>query len=117
MSFAHWFVSVFHGFPPVSLVGVVSQGKMCGVLEDLVSLLGECSPCIVTYAGGASSLQDLDLVRHRVVFFTDVVCAYFFRRGFQSWRRSLRRRMGIAFLLSRHVHDAADGGGTWTVTT
>lgn len=38
------------------------QGKMCGVLEDLVSLLGECSPRLVTYAGGASSLKDLDRV-------------------------------------------------------
>ncbi|CAN0586200.1 unnamed protein product, partial [Laminaria digitata] len=35
---------------------------MCGVLEDLVSLLAECSPCLVTYAGGASSLADLDRV-------------------------------------------------------
>lgn len=38
------------------------QGKMCGVLEDLVSLLGKCSPRLVTYAGGASSLKDLDRV-------------------------------------------------------
>ncbi len=38
------------------------QGKMCGVLEDLVSLLGDFSPRLVTYAGGASSLKDLDRV-------------------------------------------------------
>eukprot|EP00752_Nemacystus_decipiens_P004862 g4425.t1 len=43
--------------------GVDAEGKMCGVLEDLVSLLGECSPRLVTYAGGASSLEDLDRVR------------------------------------------------------
>lgn len=41
---------------------VPSQGKMCGVLEDLVSLLGEHSPRLVTYAGGASSVGDLDKV-------------------------------------------------------
>lgn len=35
---------------------------MCGVLEDLVSLLGDFSPRLVTYAGGASSLKDLDRV-------------------------------------------------------
>ena len=35
---------------------------MGGVLEDLVSLLAEVSPCLVTYAGGASSLADLDRV-------------------------------------------------------
>lgn len=40
---------------------------MCGVLEDLVSLLGEFSPRLVTYAGGASSLKDLDRVRIRSV--------------------------------------------------
>ena len=36
---------------------------MCGVLEDLVSLLGKHSPRLVTYAGGASSIGDLDKVR------------------------------------------------------
>lgn len=35
---------------------------MSGVLEDLVSLLGEFSPRLVTYAGGASSVKDLDRV-------------------------------------------------------
>ncbi|CAM9350674.1 unnamed protein product [Ectocarpus sp. 4 AP-2014] len=43
--------------------GVDAEGKMCGVLEDLVSLLGDFSPRLVTYAGGASSLKDLDRVR------------------------------------------------------
>ncbi|CAN0041164.1 unnamed protein product [Ectocarpus sp. 12 AP-2014] len=43
--------------------GVDAEGKMCGVLEDLVSLLGDFSPRLVTYAGGASSLEDLDRVR------------------------------------------------------
>lgn len=43
--------------------GVDAEGKMGGVLEDLVSLLAECSPCLVTYAGGASSLADLERVR------------------------------------------------------
>ncbi|CAM9221248.1 unnamed protein product [Choristocarpus tenellus] len=36
---------------------------MCGVLEDLVTLLGKWSPIPVTYAGGASSISDLDQVR------------------------------------------------------
>lgn len=35
---------------------------MCGVMDDLVSLLGEFSPRVVTYAGGASSIADLDKV-------------------------------------------------------
>ncbi|CAM9690004.1 unnamed protein product [Ascophyllum nodosum] len=43
--------------------GVDAEGKMCGVLEDLVSLLGKHSPRLVTYAGGASSIGDLDKVR------------------------------------------------------
>ncbi|CAN0006950.1 unnamed protein product [Pylaiella littoralis] len=43
--------------------GVDAEGKMCGVLEDLVSLLGDCSPRLVTYAGGASCLKDLDRIQ------------------------------------------------------
>ena len=42
--------------------GVENEGKRCGILSDLVSLLGEISPIPVTYAGGVSSLEDLERV-------------------------------------------------------
>ena len=42
--------------------GVDVEGKQCGILEDLVVLLGAHSPIPVTYAGGVRSLQDLELV-------------------------------------------------------
>ena len=42
--------------------GVDVEGKMDGIEEQLVQLLGECSPIPVTYAGGARRLEDLDLV-------------------------------------------------------
>mmetsp|Transcript_24308 Transcript_24308/g.55757 ORF Transcript_24308/g.55757 Transcript_24308/m.55757 type:complete len:287 (-) Transcript_24308:78-938(-) len=42
--------------------GVDVEGKQCGILQDLVTLLGESSPIPVTYAGGVRSLEDLDLV-------------------------------------------------------
>jgi phosphoribosylformimino-5-aminoimidazole carboxamide ribotide isomerase len=43
--------------------GVDVEGKQCGILEDLVVLLGKYSPVPVTYAGGVRSLQDLDHVQ------------------------------------------------------
>lgn len=43
--------------------GVDVEGKQCGILEDLVQLLGEHSPIPVTYAGGVRSLDDMELVR------------------------------------------------------
>ena len=42
--------------------GVDVEGKMSGIEGELVSLLGESSPIPVTYAGGASSIEDLDRV-------------------------------------------------------
>ena len=42
--------------------GVDVEGRMNGIEEDLVALLGEHSPIPVTYAGGARRLEDLDLV-------------------------------------------------------
>jgi phosphoribosylformimino-5-aminoimidazole carboxamide ribotide isomerase len=42
--------------------GVDVEGKQCGILEDLVELLGKHSPIPVTYAGGVRSLDDLKLV-------------------------------------------------------
>jgi phosphoribosylformimino-5-aminoimidazole carboxamide ribotide isomerase len=42
--------------------GVDVEGKQCGILPDLVTLLGEHSPIPVTYAGGVRSLDDLLLV-------------------------------------------------------
>ena len=44
--------------------GVDVEGKQCGILEDLVVLLGEHSPVPVTYAGGVRSVEDLDLLHH-----------------------------------------------------
>lgn len=43
--------------------GVDVEGKQCGILEDLVELLGDHSPIPVTYAGGVRSLEDMELVR------------------------------------------------------
>jgi len=43
--------------------GVDVEGMRCGMLEDLVTLLGTCSPIPVTYAGGASCFEDLDRVK------------------------------------------------------
>ena len=42
--------------------GVEVEGKMGGIEEQLVQLLGEHSPIPVTYAGGARRLEDMDLV-------------------------------------------------------
>lgn len=42
--------------------GVEVEGKRCGILEDLVTLLGEYSPVPVTYAGGVRSTHDMDNV-------------------------------------------------------
>ncbi|KAL3763345.1 hypothetical protein ACHAW5_011012 [Stephanodiscus triporus] len=43
--------------------GVENEGKRCGILEDLVILLGEHSPVPVTYAGGVRGMEDLDRVK------------------------------------------------------
>lgn len=43
--------------------GVDVEGKQCGILEDLVILLGEHSPIPVTYAGGIRSIEDIELVK------------------------------------------------------
>ncbi len=43
--------------------GVDVEGKQCGILDDLVKLLGEHSTIPVTYAGGVRSLEDLELVK------------------------------------------------------
>jgi len=42
--------------------GVDVEGRMRGIETDLVRLLGQASPLPVTYAGGARSIEDLDLV-------------------------------------------------------
>jgi phosphoribosylformimino-5-aminoimidazole carboxamide ribotide isomerase len=43
--------------------GVENEGKRCGILEDLVVLLGKHSPLPVTYAGGVQGMDDLDRVK------------------------------------------------------
>jgi phosphoribosylformimino-5-aminoimidazole carboxamide ribotide isomerase len=43
--------------------GVENEGKRCGILEDLVILLGKYSPVPVTYAGGVRGIEDLDRVK------------------------------------------------------
>jgi phosphoribosylformimino-5-aminoimidazole carboxamide ribotide isomerase len=42
--------------------GVDVEGKQCGILQDLVILLGKYSPIPVTYAGGVRSIDDMNLV-------------------------------------------------------
>ena len=43
--------------------GVDVEGKQQGMEHDLIEKLGKWSPIPVTYAGGATSLDDLDLVK------------------------------------------------------
>lgn len=43
--------------------GVDVEGKRCGIEEELVAMLGQCSPIPVTYAGGVRSLDDMELVK------------------------------------------------------
>lgn len=43
--------------------GVDVEGKMAGIENELVQMLGEQSPIPVTYAGGARSLADLEKVK------------------------------------------------------
>nr|WP_321403475.1 phosphoribosylformimino-5-aminoimidazole carboxamide ribotide isomerase [uncultured Desulfobacter sp.] len=43
--------------------GVDVEGKMQGIQEELVTMLGEHSPIPATYAGGASQFSDLNLVK------------------------------------------------------
>lgn len=43
--------------------GVDVEGKSQGIEEELITLLGAYSPLPVTYAGGVSRLEDLDLVK------------------------------------------------------
>ena len=43
--------------------GVDVEGKQCGILDDLVALLGNHSPIPVTYAGGVRSLEDMEQVK------------------------------------------------------
>ena len=40
-----------------------NEGKRCGILEDLVSILGKYSPIPVTYAGGVRDMNDLERVK------------------------------------------------------
>ena len=40
----------------VQVHGVDVEGKQLGIDEELVALLGRCSPVPVTYAGGARTL-------------------------------------------------------------
>ena len=42
--------------------GVDVEGKRCGIEEELVALLGRCSPIPATYAGGVRDLGDMELV-------------------------------------------------------
>ena len=42
--------------------GVDVEGKKLGIDDELVGLMGRCSPVPSTYAGGASTLEDLDRV-------------------------------------------------------
>ncbi|HEY8464408.1 MAG TPA: phosphoribosylformimino-5-aminoimidazole carboxamide ribotide isomerase [Bacillota bacterium] len=43
--------------------GVDAEGKRQGILEDLVTALGNWAPIPTTYAGGVRSLADLELIK------------------------------------------------------
>jgi phosphoribosylformimino-5-aminoimidazole carboxamide ribotide isomerase len=43
--------------------GVDVEGMRQGIQEELIVLLGEHSPCPVTYAGGVHKLSELDRVK------------------------------------------------------
>ncbi|XP_058087885.1 1-(5-phosphoribosyl)-5-[(5-phosphoribosylamino)methylideneamino] imidazole-4-carboxamide isomerase, chloroplastic [Magnolia sinica] len=43
--------------------GVDVEGKRLGIDEDLVALLGRCSPIPVTYAGGVTTMMDLERIK------------------------------------------------------
>ncbi|KAH9309584.1 hypothetical protein KI387_037495, partial [Taxus chinensis] len=43
--------------------GVDVEGKRLGIDEELVGFLGRWSPIPVTYAGGATTIADLDRIR------------------------------------------------------
>lgn len=43
--------------------GVENEGKRCGILEDLVELLGKYATVPVTYAGGVKGMDDLERVK------------------------------------------------------
>lgn len=45
--------------------GVDVEGKKLGIDDELVELMGRCSPVPSTYAGGASTLEDLDRVAEK----------------------------------------------------
>lgn len=51
--------------------GVDVEGKRLGIDEELVGLLGRCSPIPVTYAGGATSITDLECIRIAGAGFVD----------------------------------------------
>lgn len=42
--------------------GVDVEGKKLGIDDELVELMGRCSPVASTYAGGATTLEDLERV-------------------------------------------------------
>merc|ERR1711934_558086 len=57
-------LSMLEGYCSEFLVhGVDVEGKQCGIEEQLVSLLGEHCSIPVTYAGGAKSIDDFELVK------------------------------------------------------
>ena len=43
--------------------GIDVEGKRLGIEEELVAMLGDCVTIPTTYAGGATSLEDLDSVK------------------------------------------------------
>lgn len=43
--------------------GVDVEGKKLGIDEDLVAILGQFSPIPVTYAGGVSTMADLERIK------------------------------------------------------
>ncbi len=42
---------------------VEHEGKQAGIDQDLLKTLGDCSPLPIVYAGGISSLEDLEIIK------------------------------------------------------
>ncbi|EFJ13147.1 hypothetical protein SELMODRAFT_123026, partial [Selaginella moellendorffii] len=55
---------VFTFYPMFLVHGVDVEGKQLGIDEELVKILGQWSPIPVTYAGGVTLLEDLDLIKN-----------------------------------------------------
>lgn len=83
--------------------GVDVEGRMQGIQQDLVEVLGKYSPIPVTYAGGARELSDLDLVKEigqgrvdlTIGSALDIFGGHIPFRRVVEWQRSQNRDSGL----------------------